>query len=423
MGRLNHHALIWGAFLTGLAFRAWGIPAQPPLDDEVAAAFSAANYLEHGLFGQVMWYHPPLRNFVVHLSGELFGGYSAWGLRGGSILLGALTVPLLGYSVFFLLGSVSAAGLASLFLALDPLHIALSRQAFQESTTPFFFMAGVLATVLALRRDRAWLCYLSGLCFALSTAAKWHGLFPWALSAVAYLAAPWLRGDGKARLPVERILTTAAAYLVLPICVYVAAYLPWMLRGYSLPEFLDLQAWLLKRQVNHKALGYDETIQPHRAWRWFLWPEGYASFVFAEGRGYLNIAMGNILVWILTLPSLYFATREWLRKRDFGLGFCLSLFLISYLPLVLTTRGIWVFSAPAVIPFAFILSAWAISELMGRHRIERRHLAAYLAAVFLVTLLLYPMSISRTLEHGYLKPVADLYSPHRGEGLPAGEGH
>ncbi len=92
------------------------------------------------------------------------------------------------------------------------------------------------------------------------------------------------------------------------------------------------------------------------------------------------------------------------------------LFLVSYFPLIISKRGIWVFSAPAVIPFAFILSAYAISTLLDTNKISRKVLAGYLGAVIMVSALMYPMSTARTLEYEYLHPVAAAYSPHEEQG-------
>lgn len=411
----DYHAVLWLLFLLSFAIRAYGLSHQPPTADEVGAASAASNYMYTGLLGQVMWYHPPLRNIIIFFSGKLFGGYTAWGLRFGSILFGSLTVPVLGYLANSLFERRAISYLAAFFLCLDPLHISLSREAFQETTTPFLIMTGVLAAYHGIRKDSIGYCYLSGALFGLAAASKWHGLFPWAACAMAYLAAPWLtQGHEGGRIVPARILGLLAAYVAIPVTVYIAVYIPWLYRGYSLPEFVDFQLSLLTQQYLHKGPAYAETILSHRAYQWFLWPVGWADFVFHQGKPYLNIAMGNFLVWGLTLPSLYLAIRRWLRERSFGLGFAVVLFLVSYLPLVLTTsRGVWVFSAPAIIPFAFILSAYAIMRMVDEGKVSRKALYAYLGSVIVITALMYPMSTFKTLEYPYLRPISEIYSPHR----------
>lgn len=411
----NHHVVLWTLFLLALALRGFGLSAQPPLDDEVAAAFSATNYLSSGMWSTVMWEHPPLRNIVIHLSGKVFGGFSAWGLRSGSVLFGSLTVPLLGYLANGLFRSRTAAYLAAAFLCLDPLHISLSRQAFQESTTAFFIVAGAAASLRGIRRDDILFCSLSGVLFGLAAASKWHGLFPLAASAAAYLFAPRLIAGypGEPRLS-TRALTTFTAFCVVPATVYIASFLPWLLRGHSLIEFVQFQGWLLKSNYLHQASAYAETMLTRHAALWFLAPLAWVDFVYHQGRPYLNIAMGNYLTWVLTLPSLVYAVRLWRQERRFETAFAVFLFLASYLPLMLTTsRGIWVFSAPAVLPFAFLLSSFAIASIMKSGSVSRTAVTGYVACVCALTVFMYPLSTFRALEFSHLKPITEIYSPHR----------
>lgn len=414
---LRTHGMLWLVFALGFLLRAYGLSAQPPTDDEVAAAFSADNYLRHGLFGQVMWYHPQLRNLVVYLSAEVFGGYSAWGLRFGSLLAGSLTIPVVGYLGLALFRKPTVAWLAAFFVCIDPIHITASREAFQEPLTIFFAMSGVLAALSAIRQDRPGMTYLSGLLFGLAISSKWHGLFPLAVCGAAYLAAPWIipgRPSGGSRSIAQRMLHAFTAFVAVPAAVYVAVYIPWLLRGYSLGEFLNMQVWLLKNQYHYKGISYDEALMPGRAWEWFLKPVPWVDFVLHQGKAYVNVAMGNFLVWVLTLPSFAYCVRRWLRERTFELGFLLVLFLAAYLPLVLTTRKVWVF-LPPVVQYAFVFSAFTLHHLSEKGQAWRKALYAYLAVAALVSAFMYPMSTFRTYDYPYLKPLADLYSPHAEE--------
>ncbi len=415
IGRLlqRHHVVLWSLFVLAFLLRSWRLAEQPPLEDEVSAAFSASGYLAHGTWSNIMWEHPQLRNLLISASGTVFGGYSAWGLRGFSVLLGSLSVPLLGYLSYRLFAVREASYLAALFLCVDPLHISLSREAFQETATAALIIGGVLTSYRSIRQDRTTMAYLAGALFGLAAASKWHALFPWSISAACYLAGPWLfrEEQGERNVP-ERVLTTAAAFAAVPMVLYTAVHLPWLLQGHSLGEFARLQAALLSANVRHQASAYAESILMHRSSLWFVVPQAWSDFVFFEGRPYLNIAMGNYLTWVLTLPALYLIARQWLADKRFETGYVILLFAGSYLPLVLTTRGIWVFNALSVIPFAFLLSSRALWLLRERCTLSRGQLAAYLGAVVLLTGLMYPLATFGALDHSYLKPIADLYSPH-----------
>jgi 4-amino-4-deoxy-L-arabinose transferase-like glycosyltransferase len=411
----NQHIVLWALFLAALMVRGWGLSAQPPLIDEATSAFDATNYMQHGLLGQVMWYHPQLRNIVVYLSGQLFGGFSAWGLRFGSLLLGSLTIPVLGYLCLALFRRTSAAYLAAFFLCIDPLHIMLSREAFQETTTCFFIVSGVLAAFYCIRDDRVGWGYLAGILFGLASASKWHGLFPWFLSAVVYLLAPWIiPGYPGDRGLLRRSIHACAAFIAIPVTVYVTVHIPWLLRGYSLAEFADLQLWLARHQYVYKSEFYTEGFLSHRAYQWFLWPVAWVDFVFSQGKTYLGIGFGNMIVWWLTLPALVYGIRKWFFERSLPLLYVVLLFLISYLPLILTSRSIWVFAAPAVLPFAFLLSANAISGLLDSKKISNRLLWCYLAVALGVSAVLYPMATFKALDYPFYGPLTRIYSPHQG---------
>lgn len=409
----NHHLMFFVIFMLAMLVRCYGLSGQPPTDDEVGAASAATNYMQHGLFGQVMWYHPPLRNIVIFVSGKISGGYDAWGLRGGSILFGSGTVLLLGYLAYGLFGKKNIAYLAAFFLCVDPIHISASREAFQEPVTMFFVVAGVLAAFHAIRKDALFLCYLAGVFFGLAVASKWHGLFSWSAATAAYVFAPLLIKDyrGEQRI-FRRIFTASGPFVAVPLMIYISVYIPWLGRGYSLEEFIKLQQWLVKHQYYYKGTPYSEIFVSVRAYEWFVWPTAWVDFVFHQGKPYLNIAMGNFLIWGLTLPAFYFSARTWLKTRDFGLGCILALFLVQYLPLLLTTRSIWVF-LPPVIQYAFIITAYTIIQLVERGKISIRTVAVYLCLVTALSIVMYPMATFRALEFSYIKPLAELYTPHR----------
>lgn len=419
----NPHVVLWSLCLAGFMMRGWGLASQPPLIDEATSAFDAANYMQHGLFGQVMWYHPQLRNIVVWLSGQVFGGYSAWGLRFGSLFLGSLTIPVLGYLCLALFKRTSAAYLVAFFLCIDPLHIMLSREAFQETTTCFFIVSGVLAAYKCIRNDSFGWGYVAGALFGLASASKWHGLFPWFLSSVVYLFAPWIIPEHKGdRVFIRRAIHSCAAFIAIPVTVYISVHIPWLLRGYSLSEFADLQLWLARHQYYYKSEFYTEGFLSHRAYQWFLWPVAWVDFVFSQGKTYLGIGFGNMIVWWLTLPALVYGMRKWFLERTFPLLYVILLFLISYTPLILTTRSIWVFAAPAVLPFAFLLSAHAITGLLDAKKLSRRLVWGYLGVALAASAVLYPMATFKTLDYPFYGPLTRMYSPHQDGTAPDANG-
>jgi hypothetical protein len=70
-----------------------------------------------------------------------------------------------------------------------------------------------------------------------------------------------------------------------------------------------------------------------------------------------------------------------------------------------------VLSSLAVTPFAFALVALAAADLV-RERRWRVGVGLGLAAVLLVSLLMYPMSIGKGWHYGYLRPLVVKFIPH-----------
>ena len=401
-------ALISALFLItllGATLRLHGLTEQPPLRDETLSAFTAENYVEHGLFGPTMPFHPNLRNHVLYASTRLLGTGVA-GLRGPSVVMGILSLPLLALLVLRLTGDRLAAGIAAFFLAIDPVHITFSRQSIQEVHTAFWILLAVLLALQAFdeqwRLDRiAWLP-LAGIGFGLAIASKHHGVFP----LLVCLGLSLVSATRQSRW--DRVAFAAASLVLVPLTVYLLTYLPWFGRGYGLREWLPMQLALLAEMVTHTGYVDSSTIDD-RPWQWFLKPlMGYGNFSHIDGRSWVTIAMGNPLTWMLVLPAVFYLLLG--QRSNRGVMLLQLLFWASYLPLALSLRPIWLLSSVAVLPFAVglvgrFLSSWVPIE-------QRRWLIAFSLGALVVSLLLYPLATARGLDYGYLQPLVARFNPH-----------
>ena len=397
-------ALVFVTLLAAL-LRLYEIAEQPPISDETMSAFTAENYVEHGLFGPIMPFHPNLRNIILFVSMKAFGT-GVLGLRGPSLLMGILSVPLLGLLVAKLTRDRTAATLAAFFLAVDPVHITFSRQAIQEVHTTFFILLGTVFFVAAFDERRrlhtvTWLP-LAGIAFGLSLASKWHGVFPLAVClglVVASVVAEWKW---------SRAILAVSSLTLVPVTVYLLTYIPWFRRGHGLAEWLPMQLALYDEMVLHA--GYLTSSQlDSRPWHWFIKPlMGYGNFTQIGDHPYVTLAVSNPLVWLLVLPASIYLLRS--DRDNAGVNVLQLLFWGSYLPLALASRPIWLLSSVAVMPFAFGL----VGRLLGLAvpRSQRGWLLLYLGLVVVVSLLLYPMAIGRGWDFAYLRPFVARFNPH-----------
>lgn len=392
--------------LVSFALRAWGLDGQPFLSDEVYAGFTADNYMERGQIGPLMPNHPNLRSVFVWTSMQLLGR-GGMGLRAPSLIMGTMGIFLLGLLVRRLSGSQSAALAAALMLAFDPVHIVFSRQAIQEVHTVFFFLAGTLAFLSSyddkFELRRPWLIAFSGAVFGLGLASKAHASFP----LIVCLAVGIYFGVSRRR-PSETAMVVSSLAL-LPFAVYLLTFLPWLARGYSLSEWVYMQRELAAMTVMHTGNPMDSMIDI-RPWKWFLKPfMAYGNYTLTGEESFVTMSVGNPLVWLLVLPSSVYVSFCSYKERSLPLALLVLFFAVSYLPLALSPRPIWVLSSLAVTPFAFSLVGVSAARIAaGRKTVLR----AYLALVILGSMVLYPLCTGHATKYPHLSFIVDRHNPH-----------
>lgn len=163
---------------------AHGFPTVWPDDDPDMSGARAMAFTDDPSYAV----HPPLGKWLIGLGVLLFGAGDGWGWRSAVALAGVATVAvtmLLGYR---LSRSPVIAWTAGLLLAIDGVHVTLSRVALLDGFLAFFVVLGALFVWLdqeRVARDpsrqiawrRPWLL-AAGLAFGAATAVKWSGLYP-----------------------------------------------------------------------------------------------------------------------------------------------------------------------------------------------------------------------------------------------------
>jgi dolichyl-phosphate-mannose--protein O-mannosyl transferase len=385
--------------VTGAALRFAWIGSQTPTQDDAQVAWTAWLYTLHGQTWPTMAHHPVLRNLMVFVSTRLFGG-SVLGVKGLSLLFGTLLVVVTGLLVRRAARDDRAGLIAAGIVALDGVQIVYSRQAINDVHAALFAVLGAWLTVEALRAENTrcwrWLVPLAGLAFGLGAAEKFYALPLLATAAVLLGYSAWKRqsaGEG---------LLVAAALGPLPFLVYLLTYIPWFRRGYDLPEWIRYQASLINAMATFTRPSVGFRANNRAAW-WFLRPfYGHDEVaITASHQVQLSVGVGNPVVWLAVLPAVgYSLLTPEQRRRD---ALLLTFFFASYLPLVLSSRPIWVLSSVAVTPFAAGLLGSVVSAFSRRY--GPKVLLVYGSAVLVTSLMLYPLSIGRALEFGYLRPI------------------
>lgn len=275
------------------------------------------NYIKYGFFKPDEWVHPPFKYFLIYGSMKIFGN-NVYGWSMKNVIMGSLTVWILFLLGKELFGDRRAAFLAAAMLAVEPVHITYSPSVLGEVSSVFFFLIAVYVLVRFIN-GQIKSPILAGLFLGLAIASKWYYLFP-ALTLLvlllikSYKEKGW-RWDG--------FIHAVSIFLVLPLTVYMLPFYQWMKRGYSIPEFVQMQFDAFRTLQTQTADTFvDEFFKasPSSPWEWFVKPLVYgrqnAGF---SGWGHFEMFLNNPPIWLLTFPALAFIAYSAFKKNNFNL--------------------------------------------------------------------------------------------------------
>jgi len=381
--------------LAGLFLRTLWLHSQPVSVDDYMVGITAINYMESGQLGPTMWNHPDLRNILVYWAMQLFGS-GLVGLKGWNVLFGTLSIPLLAAITRRLLASERVALTAALLWTIEPLAIDFSRQAINDIYIAFFPLLGIYLTLKYLDQYRpAWLV-LAGFAWGCGLASKWSAVFPLTVTGCYLLWQSRHAVVDAAGSAVARTAYYVATLVFLPCTIYLLTFLPWFGRGYDLTEWPALQHSMYLETKLHT--GYHETIVgDHLASQWFIKPVMFRDLYFTagseehsvNGKMTLLLAVADPLVWLLVLPAVAMLVYRGIGRRSSGELVTAALFLLAYLPLVITRRPIWVNTALSVLPFALMAVAYLVWNILEGKPAGKRWAAAYLSLVAVTSAALY----------------------------------
>jgi dolichyl-phosphate-mannose-protein mannosyltransferase len=416
---MTQRKTVWGlALITLLALflNSFQLAGQPVSEDDYYVALSAINYTESGQLGPTMWNHPYLRNVIVYWSLRAFGT-GVGGAKGVSLLLGTLCTPLIGLISQRLFKNNRIALIAALLWACDALVIDFSRQGINDIYLAFFPLAAIyLFFRFRESGNQAWLLG-SGICFGLGLASKWSSLFPQLVTFTLLVVTIHKETKGFLSQRLARYGHAAVLLLLVPLLVYLLTFIPWFSRGYSLAEWPALQRSMFletSQHVGYKPKPWDD--RDNKAYKWFVVPsvfvdpfmnmdspDGGKMLPKFEDSATVVLGVANPLVWLLTLPAICFVLRRGIRERDEGALYLAGLFLITYLPFVLSARPIWMNTSLTVLPYAIMAVACFVWSLARRFRRVQLVLAVYLLAVLVVAAPLYLLACGKGMRIPVMK--------------------
>ncbi|MDR8409899.1 phospholipid carrier-dependent glycosyltransferase [Nonomuraea sp. 3-1Str] len=387
--------------------------------------------------------HPPLGKWMIG-AGEWMFGMTPFGWRFAAAVVGTLSILVLARVARRMTRSALLGCLAGLLLALDGLHLVLSRTALLDIFLMFWVLAGFACLVadrdwargrLAARYEtspltsygprlglRPWRV-AAGVCLGAACAVKWSGIF--FLVAFALMSFAWDMGARRAaglREPYKGAFSldlpaASAALGLAPALTFLASWGSWFAHegGYgrdweratsSGPLFFvvdSVRSWL-KYQM--QVLGFHTELDAYHEYMsepW-TWPVLFrpVTFHYVGGRAGCGasacseavIGAGTPALWFAAWLALLWLVVRYSAARDWRAGAVLLAVAAGWLPwfyyAIADNRTMYLFYMIPVVPFMVLGLTLVAGLVLGREdaRPARRAVgAAAVGALALVVLI------------------------------------
>ncbi|WP_328436454.1 phospholipid carrier-dependent glycosyltransferase [Streptomyces sp. NBC_00444] len=413
--------------------------------------------------------HPPMGKWVIALGEGMFG-LDPFGWRFMTAVLGTLSVLMLCRIGRRLFRSTMLGCLAGALLAMDGLHVVMSRTALLDLVVMFFVLAAFgcllidrdqararLAAALPVGEDgrtrpdgntgdhagtglRPWRL-AAGVCLGLAASSKWSGLY--FLVFFVALTLLWDVGARRvagARRPYRAVLRKDLGWSVLSVAAvsvvtYVATWSGWFLSGNGYGRHWadgrgGTWSWIPAplRSLWHYEYGvYQFNVglhTPHKyesnPWSWLVLgrPVLFHYESPAPGKDGCTattdcsqtiLALGTPLLWWSACCALIYLLFRWALRRDWRAGAILCAVSAGYLPWFLyQDRTIFSFYAVVFVPYLSLAVTMMLGAVLGPPgAAEKRRIRGTVAAGALVLLIAWNFIYFFPVYMGQTIPYAD----------------
>lgn len=383
---------LWGALGIPVAFffaTLWrlGLPNEK-IFDEVYHARTAMEYIQG--INPYEWTHPPLAKLIIAV-GCLGLGDNGWGWRIMGVIFGAVALGL-----FYLLAhktfeSRRIATIATGLLAIDGVFFVQARTAMTNTYVVFFIIVAALGLISYLKKNHEPSLLLMGIGLGGALATRWSAMYAWGIMLLV-LGAYWLMvlrpqwSIGKSAFWMLRCL---CYFGLVPVVIYGASYIPYMLQGHNLMDVVTMQKSMWGYHANmHATHSY---ASPWYQWPFMIRPTWYYFHDWKNGTLSGIDCIGNPAIWWMGLPAvgLFIA---WLTKKfDRGAAFVVALALGLYVMWGVQPRSlIFMHYMLEAIPFMILAIAFILNWLWDQ-KLGKKFAIGYLVVAAGLFLFFYPL--------------------------------
>lgn len=313
------------------------------------------------------WTHPPLAKEFMVLAISIFGDNSfAW--RFFSALFGFGVIVLIYLITKKLFNSRIMAIFAATVASMDGLLLVMSRIAMNDMYFLFFIL---LAFLLFLYNRKL----LMAIALGLSLGAKWTALFGIGVIGIMYLSQTIYSVKNKQlkiRKALKNLISAPLFFLIIPLLVYLAVYLPFFTGKHTPPgnnpsvfnyeTFIGLQQQMYWYHTNLKA------THPYQSKpvQWIFDLRPVWIYVDYKDNMIANVYnLGNPLFMWLGITSIIFLLFEFIRKRAFSLAAVLIGYFGFFLPWVDSPRIMFYYHYLPAVPFLAIATGYVLNKLFS----------------------------------------------------------
>jgi dolichyl-phosphate-mannose--protein O-mannosyl transferase len=397
--------------------------------NEKLLATDGTNYLSIFTADPAYVVHPPIGKWVI-ASGEAIFGATPFGWRIAVALLGILSVLLTARIARRLTNSNFIGTVAGLLLALDGLHITMSRTALLDTTLSFFVLCAFGA--LIIDRDRLsnsafriwrWVMVVA---LGLAISTKWSALY----YAVTFggLMLFWdfarRKRDGDLEHWTSKDLLPALAMPFLAIGIYLASWVGWFRsengwgRTWGLTNNNSFLPDAFASLINyHRDMWHFHTtlVTPHgyqaNPWGWPLMLRPTSFFYESENTcaaarcSQEVIPLGNPLIWWVGVLALILLLALAVNKRFSAALPIVAAFLAGWLPwLFFTKRTVFNFYSVVYLPYTVMALAILLylinKKIKSTKPISKRWPAiVFLICVAALTAFFYPILVGQSIPY------------------------
>lgn len=346
--------------------------------------------------------HPPLGKIIISIGISIFG-MNAFGWRVMGALFGIAMLPILYCFAKYVFKKTSFAFVTTFLFAFDFMHFTQTRIAtidvygvffillmfffMYKYFTMSFFRDGLLKTLVPLG--------IAGIFFGLGIASKWICFYAGAGLAILLLISFIMRyleyakykdcDDERYRNAVKgywkniilTILFCCVFFIMIPAVIYCASYMvyPDVMEAFKtggLKGYIS-RVWYYQDFMFSYHSGLTAT-HPYQS-QWFEWaldlrPMWYSINYFPDGEIATISAMGNPIVWWLSLAGTVGLVIQLIRRKihfDAPVIMILVGIFSNLLPWVVISRCAFIYHYFATVPFIIMAAAYLLKSLEKEH--------------------------------------------------------